>query len=73
MAEVNTWSCDVCGAIKKPTDKYWWRGSIAIESKRIVLTSFNTMRSVDEKTVSHLCGIECSQKWIAGKASEITQ
>jgi len=68
MAEVNTWACDVCGALKKPQDKTWWRGSTT--EGRIQLASFDTMRRDDEKIVAHLCGPTDAASWAQAKLAE---
>lgn len=60
MAEVHTYKCDVCGTIKKETN-HWF---IGLRTRtQTIIEVWNTEGSRD-RTACHLCGIQCSLKWV---------
>jgi hypothetical protein len=76
MADIHTQDCDVCHTVRKGNESGWWRGSVASNKERIVLTSFSVPPREDGQTIVHLCGAGCVQKWIGqqvGIESERTQ
>lgn len=59
MARLSTYKCDECGALKKETNGWWLVDPVP---GAIVVRIWNHPQLDDMK---HLCGIECTQRFIA--------
>ena len=59
MADVNTQSCDVCGALKKESNN-WYRARVS--DGRFLLTHWSDILATKHL---HLCGIGCASKFMA--------
>ena len=68
MAEVKTFSCDVCGKLKQKSN-HWFVGFVSKEGTSGTRTMFSLMEWAESAAtartsaeVNHLCGMECAHK-----------
>ena len=70
MSEVKTYRCDWCKKLRVEDSNHWFKGYFS-ENGVLVAPLSSTCPAHDPDV--HLCGIECSQKWLLSKLSELTQ
>jgi hypothetical protein len=68
VAEVSTFSCDICGKLKRDVNK-WFRAHTQTDYFQIEKWESKQPLIEDELPILHLCGMECATKAMA-KAME---
>lgn len=64
------YACDVCGALKKEAN-HWFIGRVDYAARCATVCPWDRIVALTE--VAHLCGLACSQRWLASALEKISQ